>query len=63
MTETVNSVVGISQMLGESADSVQNIKSENDQVVSLIQETYELIQANTELSAELENMVNKYTLV
>lgn len=62
MTDTVDSVVGISETLGESADNVQNIKAENDQVVNLIQETYELIQANTELSTELESIVEKYTL-
>jgi len=63
MTETVDSVVGISEMLEESSNGVQGIKAENDQVVNLIQETYELIQDNNELSAELQGIVNKFTLV
>ena len=62
MDHTVQSVVQISENITESAAEVQNMSGENESVLSLIEETYEQVKMNSQLSKELKGVVEKYTL-
>lgn len=62
MESTADSIVQIDKTINESAAVMQSMSEDNKHTAQLIENMYELVQENSQLSAQLKEIVKEYRL-